>query len=103
MHRRQQRGDEPGGVGGLIALDASGRHAFGMSKKCDGMYRGYVTENVEVFGSHSGLGFNMQVLWIVADRLAQPAGGWRTMNHVADTSYRWAISPFRALEGVGLP
>lgn len=37
--------DEEGGVGGLIALDAKGRHAFGMSPKCDGMYRGYVTED----------------------------------------------------------
>lgn len=37
--------DEEGGVGGLIALDAQGRHAFGMSSKCDGMYRGYATED----------------------------------------------------------
>jgi beta-aspartyl-peptidase (threonine type) len=41
--------DEPGGVGGLIALDGQGRHAFGMSKNLDGMYRGYVTEKGEVF------------------------------------------------------
>jgi L-asparaginase / beta-aspartyl-peptidase len=41
--------DEDGGVGGLIALDVKGRHAFGMSPKCDGMYRGYLTEKGEVF------------------------------------------------------
>jgi len=41
--------DEPGGVGGLIALDANGRHAFGMSKNLDGMYRGYANEKGEVF------------------------------------------------------
>jgi beta-aspartyl-peptidase (threonine type) len=47
--------DEPGGVGGLIALDATGHHAFGMSKQCEGMYRGYVTEKGEVFvGIYAG-------------------------------------------------
>jgi beta-aspartyl-peptidase (threonine type) len=36
--------DEKDGVGGLIALDRKGRHAFGMSKELkEGMYRGYVT------------------------------------------------------------
>ena len=34
-------------------------------------------ENIRVPGSHVGLGFNALVLWIVADRLAQPEGGWR--------------------------
>ena len=37
--------DEEGGVGGLIALDPKGKHAFGMSPNCDGMYRGYATED----------------------------------------------------------
>ena len=36
-------------------------------------------ENIEVVGSHSGMGFNAQVLWIIADRLAQPTGSWRPM------------------------
>lgn len=40
-------------------------------------------ENIEVVGSHSGLGFNMQVLWVIANRLAQPAGEWRP---IASTS-----------------
>ena len=35
------------------------------------------SESVEVVGSHSGLGHNPAVLWIVADRLAQPEGSWR--------------------------
>ena len=35
------------------------------------------TENVEVYGSHCGLGFNLAALIVVADRLAQPIGGWR--------------------------
>jgi L-asparaginase / beta-aspartyl-peptidase len=41
--------DEEGGVGGLIALDRDGRHAFGMSKKSIGMYRGYATAKGELY------------------------------------------------------
>lgn len=35
------------------------------------------TENIEVDGSHCGLGWNSQVFSIVADRLQQPASAWR--------------------------
>jgi pimeloyl-ACP methyl ester carboxylesterase len=34
-------------------------------------------ENIRIGGSHLGLGFNRRVLWIVADRLAQPAQHWQ--------------------------
>ena len=34
-------------------------------------------ENIRVWGSHVGLGFNPLVLQIVADRLAQPEGRWK--------------------------
>jgi pimeloyl-ACP methyl ester carboxylesterase len=34
-------------------------------------------ENIEVKGSHMGLGHNAQVLWIIADRLAQASGQWQ--------------------------
>ena len=34
-------------------------------------------ENIWVPGSHVGLGFNAAVMWILADRLAQPEGEWR--------------------------
>lgn len=34
-------------------------------------------ENIEVFGSHCGLGHNPAALWAVADRLAQPEGTWK--------------------------
>jgi len=34
-------------------------------------------ENIRVYGSHTGLGFNAMVLAIVADRLAQPEGAWQ--------------------------
>ena len=37
-------------------------------------------ENIRVPGSHVGLGFNAAVLWIVADRLAQPPGLWRPFS-----------------------
>jgi pimeloyl-ACP methyl ester carboxylesterase len=39
--------------------------------------RGPQRENIEVQGSHSGLGFNPAVLVAVADRLALPEGSWR--------------------------
>lgn len=34
------------------------------------------TDNIEVHGSHFGLGVNPAVLYAVADRLAQPEDGW---------------------------
>jgi pimeloyl-ACP methyl ester carboxylesterase len=34
-------------------------------------------ENIWVPGSHIGLGFNAAVMWILADRLAQPEGAWQ--------------------------
>ena len=50
--------------------------------RADGAWRaclqpdGPQSENVEVRGSHFGLGFNPAALWVVADRLAQPLGTW---------------------------
>ncbi|MEO2173950.1 MAG: alpha/beta hydrolase [bacterium] len=35
------------------------------------------TQNIEVFGSHCGMGFNPAVYYIIADRLAQPENRWR--------------------------
>ncbi len=35
------------------------------------------TDNIEVRGSHCGLGANPAVMWAIADRLAQPEGGWK--------------------------
>ena len=37
-------------------------------------------ESIEVSGSHVGLGHNPAVLWVVADRLAQPEGTWRPFD-----------------------
>ena len=36
-----------------------------------------ISENVRVHGSHCGLGFNAAAIFVIADRLAQPAGTWR--------------------------
>jgi beta-aspartyl-peptidase (threonine type) len=41
--------DEPGGVGSLIALDVEGNHAFALSERLAGTYRGYVTVDGEVY------------------------------------------------------
>ena len=41
---------------------------------------GPISENIEVIGSHSGLGFNPSVAFVVLDRLAQPAGDWRPFH-----------------------
>lgn len=41
---------------------------------------GPTTENIEVFASHLGLGANASVLYAIADRLAQPEGGWKPFD-----------------------
>jgi pimeloyl-ACP methyl ester carboxylesterase len=38
------------------------------------------TENIEIIGSHCGLGFNPVVLYAVADRLSQPDGNWKPFH-----------------------
>jgi pimeloyl-ACP methyl ester carboxylesterase len=38
------------------------------------------TENIEVEGSHSGLGYNPLALYAIADRLALPEGEWRPFD-----------------------
>jgi len=39
-----------------------------------------IAENVEVYASHIGLGFNPAVLYAAADRLAHPDGNWRPLQ-----------------------
>ena len=41
---------------------------------------GPLAENVEVIGSHVGLGVHAPVLYAVADRLAQPEGAWKRFD-----------------------
>ena len=52
---------------------------------------GPTSENIEVRGSHVGLGHNPAVLWIVADRLALPEGQWKP--YVARGFGRWVGPP----------
>ena len=39
-----------------------------------------LTENIEVYGSHSGMASNPHVLHVIADRLAQPLGEWQKFD-----------------------
>ncbi|MEW6996972.1 esterase/lipase family protein [Colwelliaceae bacterium BS250] len=39
------------------------------------------TENIQVFGSHSGLTHNPQVFKLLANRLAQPEGQWQPFDY----------------------
>jgi pimeloyl-ACP methyl ester carboxylesterase len=48
-----------------------------VSWRASAIQAGPQSENIEVHGSHIGLGGNPAVLYAVADRLAQPEGAWR--------------------------
>jgi hypothetical protein len=39
-----------------------------------------LVENIEVYGSHCGLGHHPAAVYAVADRLAQPEGQWRKFD-----------------------
>ena len=43
-------------------------------------------EDIEVNGSHLGLGWNNKALRVIADRLAQPPGNWRRYEDSSDQS-----------------
>jgi hypothetical protein len=47
-------------------------------------------ENIEVQGSHCGLGHHPAVVYAVADRLAQPEGGWKPFDR---TGWRSLVFP----------
>ncbi len=51
--------------------------------------KGERSQNVEVFGSHCGLGFNPSVALVVADRLAQDRGNWKKFRPPV-----WALGAF---------
>lgn len=54
--------------------------------------RGPQAETLEVFSSHCGLGVNPMVLYAIADRLAQPEGGWQPFDRTG-----WRSLAFRAI------
>lgn len=45
--------------------------------RCSVVQPGPRAENIELHSSHCGMGLNPLALYVVADRLAQPAGQWR--------------------------
>jgi pimeloyl-ACP methyl ester carboxylesterase len=55
-------------------------------------------ENIEVIGTHSGLGVNVAALAAICDRLAQPDGQWapfrppRTLRHLYPRPASWSRS-----------
>ena len=65
---------------------------------------GPISENVEVLGSHTGMSLNPLVYWILADRLAQPLGGWEPLDRSA-WRRAWlhlSVAPLRDFPRLGL-
>ncbi len=70
----------PGTNAGALSVPATSIYT-----RTDGVVRWWLclesvgpeTENIEVYGSHSGLGFNPAVMIAISDRLAQPPDRWR--------------------------
>jgi hypothetical protein len=59
------------------------------------------TENVRVHGSHIGLLHNPAVLYVVADRLAQPQGGWQPFDLGGWRALFYGSDPFRGPTATG--
>ena len=53
-------------------------------------------ENVEVYGSHIGLGFNQSVLYVIADRLALAEDDWKPFG--PPLTMRWMYPPAASWE-----
>ena len=47
------------------------------------------TENIEVQGSHCGLGHNPGAVYAIADRLAQPQDGWRPFRRAGVRAFMY--------------
>ena len=54
-------------------------------------------ENVRVPGSHTGLGFNAVVLWIVAERLSQPDGAWQPFQPAGPMGWTYRMLTHEAV------
>lgn len=50
------------------------------------------SDNIEVRGSHCGLGVNPAVWWAVADRLALPEDGWKRFNRSGSRAWIYPSS-----------
>ncbi len=62
-----------------------------------------IAENVEVFGSHCGLGHNPMALWVVADRLAQSQENWQPFERRGVLSLLYREAPASAEEALEAP
>lgn len=51
------------------------------------------TENVEIYGSHCGLGHNPMALYVIGDRLAQPETVWRPFDRQGARSWIFPQAP----------
>lgn len=51
-----------------------------------------LTDNIEVYASHCGLGFNPAVFYLVADRLSLPEGEWKPFDR-RTSKWRRALYP----------
>lgn len=60
-------------------------------------YDGPFAESIEVVGSHTGMSLNPLVFWILANRLAQPLGGWTKLERSTLNRARFDLwmSPIR--------
>jgi len=50
-------------------------------------------ENIEVVASHIGIGLNPSAWYAVADRLAQPEGGWKPFDRFGLLGLKGLIYP----------
>lgn len=59
-------------------------------------------ENVWVPGSHFGLGFNPAVMWLLADRLSQAEGQWKTFQPTGALRFLYnSLAELAGEEGLG--
>jgi pimeloyl-ACP methyl ester carboxylesterase len=79
-------------LGGVFARDLARSHAdlvrqvitLGSPFRLPVRYSGpELSQSIEVWGSHCGLGHNPLALSVIADRLAQPEGTWRPFRRHA--------------------
>lgn len=61
--------------------------------RCSVNEPGPLAENIEVHASHVGMGMNPLALYAIADRLAQPPGGWKPFEPTGVRRWFFRIHP----------
>ncbi len=64
-----------------------------VSWRCSVEQPGPMTENIELHSSHCGLGLNPLAMYVVADRLAQPAGHWKPFEPTGARRWFFRTTP----------